>query len=65
MKHAYLSLIRYNKHLDDLGPIFDAKLGLGAVKVHMLVVTKDGTLFAGENDNIYRSSYLWEINLSR
>ena len=54
-----------NKHLEDLGPIFDAKLDLGAVKVHMLVATKDGTLYAGENDNIYRSSYLWEINISQ
>ena len=54
-----------SKQLEDLGPIFDSKLGLGAVKIHMLVAAPDGTLFAGENDNIYRSSYLWEIHTSR
>jgi hypothetical protein len=53
------------KHLEDLGPLFDQKLGLGAVKVHMMVVTADGKIFAGENDNIYRSSYLWEINIEK
>ena len=53
-----------DKQLEDLGPIFDSNLGLGAVKIHMLVATADGTLFAGENDNIYRSSYLWEIQTS-
>jgi len=26
-------------------------------------MTADGTLYAGENDNIYRSSYLWEIKV--
>ncbi len=49
--------------LSDLGPIYDPELGMGAVKVHMLVAAGDGTLFAGENDNIYRSSYLWECKV--
>jgi len=46
--------------IEDLGRIYDENLKAGAVKVHMLVATEDGTLYAGENDNIYRSSYLWE-----
>ena len=52
------------KSLDDLGPIFDKQMGMGAVKVHMLVATGDGRLFAGENDNTLRSSYLWECEIS-
>lgn len=53
------------KVLDDLGPIFDERIGAGAVKVHMLVATGDGTLYAGENDNTLRSSYLWECRVSQ
>lgn len=49
-------------HLEDLGPIYDPARGAGAAKIHMLVSTPNGTLFAGENDNTLRSSYLWEIN---
>lgn len=51
------------RDLQDLGPIFDEKQGKGAVKVHKLVATADGTLYAGENDNILRSSYLWECRI--
>ena len=52
------------KEIEDLGPIRDEKLNDGAVKVHMLVVTGDGTLFAAENDNVLRSSYLWECKVT-
>jgi streptogramin lyase len=51
--------------LEDLGRIYDEDRQAGAVKVHMLVATNDGTLYAGENDNIYRSSYLWECKVTR
>jgi outer membrane protein assembly factor BamB len=54
-----------NKRLTDLGPIFDESIGAGAVKIHMLAATADGTLYAGENDNILRSSYLWECRVTR
>jgi outer membrane protein assembly factor BamB len=47
----------------DLGPLFDERVGMGAAKVHMLVSAGDGVLYAGENDNIYRSSYLWECRV--
>ncbi|MDX9797793.1 MAG: hypothetical protein RBT05_02945 [Bacteroidales bacterium] len=52
-----------SNHLKDLGKIYDPQIDMGAVKIHMLVMTADGTLYAGENDNIYRSSYLWEIKV--
>jgi hypothetical protein len=52
------------KELRDLGPIFDQELQKGAVKVHKLVATSDGRLYAGENDNVLRSSYLWECRVA-
>jgi hypothetical protein len=52
------------KHMEDLGLIYDDSIGTGAVKVHMMVITPDGTIFAGENDNILRSSYLWECQVT-
>ena len=52
------------KEREDLGPIFDESIKVGAVKVHMLVAAEDGTLYAGENDNILRSSYLWECKIT-
>ena len=32
-------------------------------QVHDVAVAADGTMYAGENDNPYRSGYLWEIEL--
>ena len=32
-------------------------------QVHDVAVAADGTIYAGENDNPYRSGYLWEIAL--
>lgn len=49
--------------LEDLGPIADERVGAAAVKVHMLVWDGRETLYAGENDNLYRSCYLWECRL--
>lgn len=48
----------------DLGPIFDQRMGCGAVKVHILVEAGQGRLYAGENDNTLRSSYLWECRVA-
>jgi len=53
------------KDLEDLGPIHDERIKAGAVKVHMLVATGDGTLYAGENDTTFRSSYLWECKVAK
>jgi hypothetical protein len=32
-------------------------------QIHDVAVTPDGTMYACENDNPFRSSYLWEISL--
>ena len=32
-------------------------------QVHHVAMTPEGVLFTAENDNPYRSSYLWEITL--
>ena len=32
-------------------------------QVHDVAMTADGTIYAGENDNPFRSSYLWEVVL--
>jgi len=36
-----------------------------AFQVHDVAITPDGTLFACENDNPFRSSYLWEITFDK
>lgn len=46
-----------------LGPILDQD-GRSMYQCHDIVVTPDGTIYACENDNPYRSSYLWEIRVS-
>ena len=46
-----------------LGVLKDSETGVSAWQVHDGCVTPDGTLYAGENDNPYRSSYLWEAKL--
>lgn len=53
------------RQLEDLGRIYDEKLGVSPANVHMLIAAADGTLYAGENDNIRRSSYLWECKIAR
>jgi hypothetical protein len=47
---------------EKLGPIVDAD-GVAMYQCHDIVAADDGTLFACENDNPHRSSYLWEIRL--
>ena len=44
-----------------LGPVVDGDHRCW--QVHDLAITPDGVLYAGENDNPYRSGYLWEITL--
>lgn len=60
-------MFRYDtseKTSQDLGPIFDDRENDGAVRVHMLVEGEDGVFYAGENDNLYRSSYLWRCEVA-
>jgi len=46
-----------------LGPLYDPAAGESAWQIHDMDFTADGAIFAGENDNPFRSSYLWEIRL--
>ncbi|MBC8871684.1 MAG: hypothetical protein H8E44_19835 [Planctomycetes bacterium] len=47
---------------EKLGHVVDAD-GNAMFQCHHIVATPDGVLYACENDNPYRSSYLWEITL--
>lgn len=47
---------------EKLGRIVDAE-GNAMFQCHDIVATSDGVLYACENDNPHRSSYLWEITL--
>lgn len=51
-----------NTKYELLGKIIDEN-GEACYQVHHIISTNDGTLYACENDNHYRSSYLWEIKL--
>jgi len=62
-KARIFSYDRKKNKFYDLGPIFDRNLGENAVKIHDIVVTDDLVVYAGENDNHYRSSYLWECKV--
>ena len=44
-----------------LGPVADGDIRCW--QVHDVAVADDGTSYDGENDNPYRSGYLWEIAL--
>lgn len=46
-----------------LGRIFDSKLDAAAGKIHDMVITEDLVIYAGENDNWTRASYLWECEV--
>jgi hypothetical protein len=47
---------------EKLGRIADES-GAAMYQCHHLIATPDGVIYACENDNPYRSSYLWEITL--
>ncbi|MCE9560160.1 MAG: hypothetical protein K8R88_14575 [Armatimonadetes bacterium] len=58
-------LLRFDPNTDtfELGaPIADGE-GNAMYQCHDVAITRDGTLYAGENDSPLRSSYLWEITL--
>lgn len=46
-----------------IGKLYDPDIKASAWQIHDMSIAADGTIFAGENDNPYRSSYLWEITL--
>jgi len=47
----------------DFGPIYDPKMGESADRIHCITMTDDLVIYAGENDNHRRSSYLWECKI--
>ncbi len=53
-----------SRDIRDLGAIADPQTGAGASCIHILVEGHNDTFYAGENDNIWRSSYLWECRLN-
>jgi hypothetical protein len=57
-------LIRFDPRTEEyrlLGPVADGDVHCW--QVHDVAIASDGTIYAGENDNPYRSGYLWEIKL--
>lgn len=46
-----------------LGRLYDPVINESAWQIHDMSIAPDGTIFAGENDTMTRSSYLWEIRL--
>ena len=51
-----------NNKYELLGEIVDTE-GNSCLQIHHVSIADDGTIYACENDNPYRSSYLWEIKL--
>lgn len=49
----------------DIIPFFDRETGISPDKIHHMVMTADGVIYAGENDNNSRSSYLWECIIEK
>lgn len=45
-------------------PLYDQENGTSPVRIHNMVLTTDMTIYAGENDNNTRPSYLWECRLT-
>ena len=46
-----------------LGRLYDPELNVSAWQIHDMSIAPDGAIFAGENDTMTRSGYLWEIKL--
>ena len=46
-----------------IGALKDSNTGVAAFQIHDVCVMPDGAIYAGENDNPFRSGYLWEIEL--
>jgi hypothetical protein len=58
-----LACFQYKRgKVEILGPVRD-EAGIAMHQCHDIVMAKDGTLYACENDNTARSSYLWELTL--
>jgi hypothetical protein len=45
------------------GRLYDPQLNTQAARIHDIAITDDLVIYAGENDNTTRSSYLWELRI--
>ena len=62
----YVTVFRFHmstEKLEILGRIYDETLQESPVRIHAITITDDGVLYCGENDNNFRSSYLWEVTV--
>jgi len=63
----YVTVFRFHpgtERLETLGRIYDETIQDAPARIHAITMTDDGVLFCGENDNNYRSSYLWEVRFT-
>jgi len=59
-------ILRFNpkdESFELIGALKDGETGVAAWQIHDVCIAPDGTLYAGENDNPFRSGYLWEVKL--
>lgn len=66
--HYDVHLFAYDTKKEELvfcEKVFDESAQIGPDRIHHMVITGDGVIYAGENDNNDRSSYLWEVELSK
>jgi sugar lactone lactonase YvrE len=60
------SIFAYDPDQDtfiDHGLIYDRERETGPARIHDIAITDDLVIYAGENDNVTRSSYLWECRV--
>jgi hypothetical protein len=63
-RDGHCEVIRFDPDTEEyelIGPVEDGDVRCW--QVHDVAVAPDGTIYAGENDNPFRSGYLWEIRL--
>ncbi len=64
-EYGHVKLICYDTKAEKLlreAPVVTED-GETPMRIHHMICTPDGTLYAGENDNHFRYGYLWEIRL--
>ncbi len=65
-RYGNASLFRMNLENEEyelIGKLYDPEADASPWSIHDMDITPDGVIYAGENDNPYRSAYLWEIKL--
>ena len=65
-EHYEVEMFAYDIKKEELlwsESVFDDTANIKPDRIHHMVITDDGVIYAGENDNNDRSSYLWEVEL--